>query len=50
VGEGVDRPQRVMAILGITDLGQHAPGRGLGRGGQGVEDVGHLVDLMPNSA
>ena len=34
-------------VLGVTDLAERGPGGGLGRLGQGVHDVGHLVHPAP---
>ena len=46
-GEGVQGRLRVGAILRVPDLPQGPLGRGLHRGGQGVQDVGHLVHPVP---
>jgi hypothetical protein len=41
VSERVHCPQGVVAVFGITDLGQHATGGAMRRPGQRCEDVGH---------
>jgi hypothetical protein len=47
VCEGVDGTNGVLAVLGVTDLGQGPAGRGLDRGGKAVEAVGDLVHPAP---
>jgi hypothetical protein len=41
--EGLRRLLRVVALLGLADLGQHALGEGLGRPRQGFGGVGDRV-------
>ena len=37
----------MLAVLGVADLAERGPGGRLGRLGQGVQDVGHLVHPAP---
>jgi len=50
LAELADGDLGVATVLGVADLGQGSAGGRLGRLGQGVEHVGDLVDIMPNSA
>jgi hypothetical protein len=49
-GEVLDCLLGVLAVFGVADLRERLAGGGLGRCGQAVEDVDHLVLLMPTSA
>jgi hypothetical protein len=50
VGEGSDGADGVGAGLGVVDPGDRGLGSGLDPFGERGDDVGGLVDLMPNSA
>jgi hypothetical protein len=42
--------EALLAVLGVSDLGQRLAGGGLGALRQAIQHVGHFVDVMPISA